>query len=1335
MTTMKALFRLFQSSFLLLLTGGSVHALSEWDGGGPDDLWTTPQNWRGDVAPVAGDDLLFPPGAAQFTAVNDFPDGTDFHSIQITRPGYLLKGNAIVIAAGMSYTATAPGNATCDISLKLSAPQTFLNDSTAAGELIFTAGNTLTLGDNLTLDDSGTPGARFRFDGVLTGSGGLVVLSQIVLSGANSFTGDVDATAEPTSITARHSSAFGPGGVTRIRDCTISLPGPAAVNIPETFLIENDLNYLTGSGVAHTVSGNMTFTSNSRLFAGGLGVPLTLSGVLDFSAPLQNALRTAAGNTTLIIAGGGANVPGPQSVIHADTGDVRFAKAPGVNAGARDNQAVMSGRIVFDADQQLSTGLITVHHPAIADLNGTTQNVGLLYMSGGTLATSGGVLVPSSIRAEPGLTNPPPVISGTGQVRVPASGMMVIDAAAPPFTASFPTLDLQCALTQTNPGSVVHHDNIGLVVYSGTSSVFRIQAQTACEARVTGNYGATEFILAPGTLLSGTGTTGPALQPTGVGICVINPGLLYGQRGTLQTGNIGFRENIMQFDILNTLTSQDHDRLVVQGSVNLWAFGLFQANFQPLFQPGHADLPGREMLLVDNDGIDPVVSNFAGMPEGYTSTFGTSYNYRLTYLGGDGNDIVLRTLSSVPTGNTAVWDAGGANQLWTNPLNWVGDVAPVPGDALTFPVNTHATPTNDFPAGTSFHGIHITTSGITFTGNRVTLTAGISASAASSYTSSMPVTLAAHLAFTANGGLCQWLPAALIDLQSFDLSFGGAGAGLNVDSVISGNGGLIHGGPAQLTLSGANTYGGQTTIGPLAWTTITHSQALGSTAGVTHISPMGRLYLGTQLPLVIPPLLVAENFALHGAIYNFNEGAHVLSGTITTTDPFIGPSVNNGGSVPLTITGEITGSGSIFLGAGFFSGGIVLSGTQATTLTGTMFAAAPLRLAKTGVPSVIGRLEFNNAPVTVATPGQIAPTAYLYLQQSQSYLIIDGVTEDVTDIEMRGGFIQTVNSGLLVLDRKLIANPDGYPSNLISGDIQLRGALHSSPGDVDFIVQHDGFAPPDLEVTGIISSAPGARMVRSGNGKAVFSGTNTFTAFTGNASAAGPEGLTEFNGPNTALHVTQNTGAIGGTGLVDRITGAGGFTAPGLAGGAPGTLSCNKFTSSSALRIELSPPGVCDALRVGLGVDLSASSLQLVPGSYMPTIGTTFLIVQNNSADPTSPFPALFEGAHISAGAGRIFRISYVAGDGNDVVLTTVAATGTEGCPTGVATTPAGPGTETARVDGLGLPGLFYTLESSPDLLNWTTHTTVQADPAGAVTFYQTQSTSPARRFYRFQSP
>src|SRR5262245_25193029 len=61
-----------------------------WTGAGSDSNWTSAANWSGGVAPLQGDDLVFPAGATNLNAVDDFPVGTSFSSIRIGAPGYTL---------------------------------------------------------------------------------------------------------------------------------------------------------------------------------------------------------------------------------------------------------------------------------------------------------------------------------------------------------------------------------------------------------------------------------------------------------------------------------------------------------------------------------------------------------------------------------------------------------------------------------------------------------------------------------------------------------------------------------------------------------------------------------------------------------------------------------------------------------------------------------------------------------------------------------------------------------------------------------------------------------------------------------------------------------------------------------------------------------------------------------------------------------------------------------------------------------------------------------------------------------------------------------------------
>src|SRR4051794_27397431 len=69
------------------------------------------------------------------------------------------------------------------------------------------------------------------------------------------------------------------------------------------------------------------------------------------------------------------------------------------------------------------------------------------------------------------------------------------------------------------------------------------------------------------------------------------------------------------------------------------------------------------------------------------------------------------------------WDGGGANDLFTTPLNWAADVTPAPLDSLTFAGATRLTPSNNFAAGTAFGGITFDASAGAFTigGNALAL--------------------------------------------------------------------------------------------------------------------------------------------------------------------------------------------------------------------------------------------------------------------------------------------------------------------------------------------------------------------------------------------------------------------------------------------------------------------------------------------------------------------------------------------------------------------------------------------------------------------------------------
>lgn len=80
-----------------------------------------------------------------------------------------------------------------------------------------------------------------------------------------------------------------------------------------------------------------------------------------------------------------------------------------------------------------------------------------------------------------------------------------------------------------------------------------------------------------------------------------------------------------------------YDQLVVKGAVDLAGVTLFHS--AGLTLPG-----GAQLILIDNDGSDPVIGTFNGVAEGAV-VHGLGPDAFLTYHGGDGNDVAIVTLA------------------------------------------------------------------------------------------------------------------------------------------------------------------------------------------------------------------------------------------------------------------------------------------------------------------------------------------------------------------------------------------------------------------------------------------------------------------------------------------------------------------------------------------------------------------------------------------------------------------------------------------------------------------------------------------------------------------
>ncbi|MCE9557519.1 MAG: calcium-binding protein, partial [Armatimonadetes bacterium] len=199
-------------------------------------------------------------------------------------------------------------------------------------------------------------------------------------------------------------------------------------------------------------------------------------------------------------------------------------------------------------------------------------------------------------------------------------------------------------------------------------------------------------------------------------------------------------------------------------------------------------------------------------------------------------------------------------------------------------------------------------------------------------------------------------------------------------------------------------------------------------------------------------------------------------------------------------------------------------------------------------------------------------------------------------------------------------------------------------------------------ISGVISGANGFNKIILG--ELVLSGTNTYAGATTVTS-----GKLSVNGSTAAgSAVTVNTGArLGGTGTVNGLVttaGTGGIDA-GLTGATAGTLLvtnaltlANTSTFAAQLGGTAAGDGVgfYDRVTAGSSVVLGGATLDVTLNGFLPAVNDQFIIIDKTSPGAvTGTFNALAEGQQFVV-SGTTFQISYVGGDGNDVVLTAITA-------------------------------------------------------------------------------
>lgn len=390
-----------------------------WDGGidgsgiaFTDAHWSSPQNWVGDIAPVAGDDLQFPVTALQTTAHNDFAPGTTFRSISISGSDYVLTGSGVTLSAGIRTTNINGGN-TIALPITLSSSQTFTS-GVEGTNLLLTSPALDNGGHTWTVAGAGD----VQFSGAtITGSGGLTKngTGQLILANStpNSYRGTTTVNAGTLLLWASGGNAV-PGslsvgsGIQGTNSAVVRLSAAeqigdaSAVQINGTGLL--DLNgYIETVGPLTLQAGEVT-TGTGVLVLGGDVTALAAAKASKISGQLSlgkatSRIFTVANGTALADLDIEAKVSGAAGLQLVKQGEGRMH--------LRKNNT-------YAGETWVDQGTLWIHRPRA--LGATTA---------GTVVATGASLVVESPGAATEYAAEPLVLNGNGDVHLADGGALL----------------------------------------------------------------------------------------------------------------------------------------------------------------------------------------------------------------------------------------------------------------------------------------------------------------------------------------------------------------------------------------------------------------------------------------------------------------------------------------------------------------------------------------------------------------------------------------------------------------------------------------------------------------------------------------------------------------------------------------------------------------------------------------------------------------------------------------------------------------------------------------------------------------------------------------------
>lgn len=257
--------------------GSTASAATRTWTGGTSGMWSTAGNWSGGVAPLPGDDLVFPVVASNRAMTNDLV-AASFATVAFTGDGYSLGGNLVELE-NLAFSSVTTG-AALTLPIRLGSIATI----STAGAPVKLSGALDLMGFGLTVLGDG----RLTIEGIISGSGSLTRAGGtgiLELSGANSYAGATKVSSGVLRIASPSALGDPTTGTTVDTTGSLQLMSPTPMSIAEPLVLSSQafasLSALTG---AHTWSGPITLQTDSTI---ATSTSLTLSGAISGAGKLR----------------------------------------------------------------------------------------------------------------------------------------------------------------------------------------------------------------------------------------------------------------------------------------------------------------------------------------------------------------------------------------------------------------------------------------------------------------------------------------------------------------------------------------------------------------------------------------------------------------------------------------------------------------------------------------------------------------------------------------------------------------------------------------------------------------------------------------------------------------------------------------------------------------------------------------------------------------------------------------------------------------------------------------------------------------------------------------